>query len=380
MLAGCRSTPDKSVSDAPATDSPSSDGGDSPDPGSDDPSDSPSDSPTDSPSGDGPLQLVGAALPGDTVATRLVIDAGVIVEVGGDTRSDLDTVDLSGHWLAPAFIDSHVHLAYLPEHEALVAGGVIGAVDLAAPIEAIGSDRGALRVLWSGPMITAIDGYPTRSWGQDGYGIQVATESAIDSAVDGLSSAGAQVLKLPITSAPVLSEAELTHAVTQGKARSMKTTSHALSDEQAMLAATVGIEVLAHMPTAALSAETIAAWSDRAVVPTVDAFGGGSNAVANLSALHQAGTAILYGTDFGNSRTAAIQGDEIDLMMRAGMSGAEILASGTRVPAEFWGFDELGSLEVGKAACLLVLDADPHADPMVLARPEQVWVDGQRAD
>ena len=105
------------------------------------------------------------------------------------------------------------------------------------------------------------------------------------------------------------------------------------------------------------------------MITTLAAFGGGSATVANLAALRARGTIVLYGTDFGNRRTAGIDAAELALMSAAGMDGAAILAAGTQVPAEYWGFSELGRIAPGKAADLLVLDADPLVDPLTLARP-----------
>ena len=65
-------------------------------------------------------------------------------------------------------------------------------------------------------------------------------------------------------------------------------------------------------------------------------------------------------------------------MLDAGMSGSAILSAGTREPATFWGFTDLGTLEVGKQASILILDADPRTDALSLARPVSVYISGNR--
>ena len=55
-----------------------------------------------------------------------------------------------------------------------------------------------LTVLASGPMVTAIDGYPTQSWGRDGYGLEVTGIQEAIEAVQYLHGLGAKVIKLPI--------------------------------------------------------------------------------------------------------------------------------------------------------------------------------------
>jgi len=86
--------------------------------------------------------------------------------------------------VTPAFIDSHVHLVDAPAGSAFAARGVAGAVDLAAPVAIFGADMDPLRVLATGPMVTAQLGYPTQSWGADGYGIACADAAAAVAGVD----------------------------------------------------------------------------------------------------------------------------------------------------------------------------------------------------
>lgn len=337
---------------------------------------------------DGGVALLNATLAGggpvDVEFQEGRISAVVAAGSGGVPSSEaVTTVDLSGLWLAPAFIDSHVHLAYYAKAEEMAAGGVAAAVDLAAPLSwLIGLQQGGLplKVLASGPMVTAEGGYPTRGWGAGGYGLECADAAAAADAVRALAEAGAALIKLPVTSPPVLDEDALVAAVEAAHGLGLKVASHALSDGEAATAARVGADLLAHTPTEALAAETVAAWSDRTVISTLRAFGGGSAAVSDLAALRAAGARVLYGTDFGNTRTTGIDGEEIALLEEAGLDGAAILAAGTSAPADFWGLTELGEIAVGKEASLLVLSADPLLQPETLASPAQVWIAGARLD
>jgi imidazolonepropionase-like amidohydrolase len=138
------------------------------------------------------------------------------------------------------------------------------------------------------------------------------------------------------------------------------------------------MSLLAHTPTATLSDEAVAAWASRGVISTLRAFGGGERAVDNLKRLHEAGATVLYGTDMGNSRTAAIDGSELALLASAGLSPEEILTAATSAPAATWGFEGLGGLTIGGAASFLLLDGDPLEDITRAASPAEVWVDGVR--
>ncbi len=324
----------------------------------------------------GSVLLAGGTVVGLGVAD-VRIGEGRIVEVGAALdRAGAEVVDVSRRFLVPSFIDSHVHLAYLPAEGAMADGGIAAAVDLAAPIEFLAAPHGSFRVVASGPMVTAVAGYPTRSWGSGGYGLECVDSAAAVAAVDTLFAAGAEVIKLPITGGAQLDTASLTAAAALAHELGLPVVSHALSDSEAAVAAEVGADVLAHTPTGGLSAASAAAWTGRAVVSTLGAFGGSGTTLSNLIALQNAGATVLYGTDFGNTRAAGIDGRELELMAAAGLTPAEILTSGTSAPAAFWGLDDLGTIAVGKAGSLLVLSADPLADAAVLAEPEQVWLAG----
>ena len=198
-------------------------------------------------------------------------------------------------------------------------------------------------------------------------------------AVAALADRGVALIKLPIDlGGPALDEDALRAAVEAAHQRGLPVAVHALSEEEAVLGARIGADVLAHTPTGGLSAETAQAWAGRAVVSTLAAFGGSTRTVAGLRALREAGTTVLYGTDFGNLRDTGISAREVALLVDAGLSGEEILLAGTRRPAALWGWDDLGRLQPGAEASLLILSADPRAEPDVLSTPEQVWVRGAR--
>ena len=290
---------------------------------------------------------------------------------------DAQVVDASGHWLVPGFIDSHVHLVYLPAADDLLRHGVVGAVDHAAPLSFFDGSFGDLRVLGSGPMITAPGGYPTVSWGKAGYGMECASAAEATSAVDRLAGLGAGLIKVPLTSGPQLDDLALAAVVARAHGHDLKVSIHALTADSARRAGAAKADVLAHTPTERLPKDVLETWRARAVITSLAAFGGGADAVANLSQLASLGATVLYGTDLGNSQVAAIQPDEIALMMAAGLDGGTILAAGTASPAAFWGFEDLGVIAPGKAASLLVLADDPRLNPMTLTEPAMVLVNGR---
>ena len=61
------------------------------------------------------------------------------------------------------------------------------------------------------------------------------------------------------------------------------------------------------------------------------------------------------------------------------MTAMQVLESATRVTAEAIGFGhELGTLEPGKIADLIVVDGDPSRDVGALSRVKAVFKDGLR--
>ncbi len=103
-------------------------------------------------------------------------------------------------------------------------------------------------------------------------------------------------------------------------------------------------------------------------------------AQANLKTLADADIPIAFGTDSGPP--ARFQGYfehmETELMAEAGLTPEQILRSATGVAAACVGLDDVGTIEPGKWADMVVLTADPLANIANLRTIESVWVAGNR--
>jgi len=86
----------------------------------------------------------------------------------------------------------------------------------------------------------------------------------------------------------------------------------------------------------------------------------------------QAGVRIAMGTDIGGYGYGE-NALELELLVEAGLTPAEAIEIGTKRAAECLGLDsEIGTLEAGKQADLLVVDGDPLEDVGLVRRSERL--------
>jgi imidazolonepropionase-like amidohydrolase len=83
--------------------------------------------------------------------------------------------------------------------------------------------------------------------------------------------------------------------------------------------------------------------------------------LAAIKALHDAGVPIVAGTDGGVPGFSLLR--ELELSVAAGLTPLQSIQTATVVPARVMGMErEVGTIEAGKVADLVVLDADPLAN------------------
>lgn len=142
-----------------------------------------------------------------------------------------------------------------------------------------------------------------------------------------------------------------------------------------------GVDVLAHAPDTTVGVDdallNLIVAHKMAMVPTLKMF---ASTVTTRPAyidpihavvrrFHALGGEILFGTDVGYMSDYATE-DEVAALVDCGLSPRDILRALTTAPAaRFQQSSERGTVERGKVADLVVLDADPSVDPSTLARP-----------
>ena len=101
--------------------------------------------------------------------------------------------------------------------------------------------------------------------------------------------------------------------------------------------------------------------------------------------MHRAGVPVLAGTDTAWYQPYTYAGfslhDELAQLVQAGLTPMESLQTATINPARFLGLEkDLGSVEEGKIANLVLLDADPLADIHNTTRISEVFLAGKEFD
>ncbi len=374
--------------------------------------------------GDGP------AVPGSTV----VWEHDRITWVGPDGHGDLEgasVVDAGGGAVLPGLIDSHVHLcldatlegvdrvaeeptARLAIRSAqsakrLFDAGVTTARDQGSrdgvAIEVASAQRSgwliAARILAAGRGITPTGGH---GWM---IGVEADGPDAVREAVGTEIERGADVIKLFPTGgvlgagahgfAVTMSLAEVRVAVEVAHAAGKLVGAHVHGPEGIDLVLEAGVDTVEH-GTAVTSeqAERMAA-SGVALVPTLAALAVMSDRQDELSpeladrvrevwdvakeSVRRAidtGVTVLAGTDAGTPfNPHGMLVNEIALLAELGLGNAGALRAATARAADVLRLDDLGRIEPGKRADLVVLGGDPLHDLGTLESPRAVVQDGK---
>lgn len=106
------------------------------------------------------------------------------------------------------------------------------------------------------------------------------------------------------------------------------------------------------------------------------------NAENAVKLLYESGVTILAATDAnpGSYAPAVAYGTsmhrEMKLLVHAGMTPIEVLASATRKVAEVFSIENIGAIEVGKKAVLILIEGRPDENITDTTKIKQIWIDG----
>ena len=141
----------------------------------------------------------------------------------------------------------------------------------------------------------------------------------------------------------------------------------------ALLGDTVGPEVGARIRASFTARDPAVAMRNRQNYAILE------KSVARLAA---AGALIVLGSDTGleDHIFGYVEQKELELMVAAGMTPAQVIVAATSRAAEFLGLRDAGTLAVGKRADFLVLDGNPLDDIRNTRRIVDIYIGGQRVD
>ena len=330
----------------------------------------------------------GAELPTPDCVVIVDVD-GKIARIGRSSEvalpDDLEVIGSVESWIGPGMIDAHVHLGFASA-EAELQRGLVAVRDLGAPSELLAGWRAVspsevaamLTLVASGPILTAPLGYPSTSWGADGYARFVESPDDARSAVDLLVAEGADLVKValePSGGAPVPSLGVVQAIVAAAHDHGLAVTVHALSAPMVTLALDAGVDELCHVPVERLTDAEILRIVEAGVpvVSTIETHSRNSSATDNAARLVAAGGILIYGTDLGNAGTrAGVDARELRHLSAAGLGPFGALRAATQGAANAAGFGGKagsGRLEVGEAARITMLAGNP-LDP---AASDTLW-------
>ncbi|MFC2078176.1 amidohydrolase family protein [Candidatus Bipolaricaulota bacterium] len=346
-------------------------------------------------SSDGALALVGGLLIDGTGSEPIedavvVIRGDLIVEAGaiGDVviPGNCDIIDVRGSAILPGFVNAHVHDGYREENlRAWARGGVTTVRDLGvlrrwtrgsregfALRDRLNSDPRNARLVASGPLVTTVGGY-------GGYAVSSADDAR--EKIDELIDTGADAIKIAIEDNlqgriwPLLSPDEVAAIVETAHARGVVVSAHVSRSEHVQTALDAGVDDVAHMAVDRVSSDLIEQMVEQGMVwvPTMELWACVAElhdvhwwlaaASMNLADFVAAGGRVALGTDFAGYTCSFDLGmpmTEIDLMADAGMAPMQIIVAATRNGAIACGIaDEVGTIEPGKIADVIVVDGNP---------------------
>ena len=355
-----------------------------------------------------------------------VVEGDRITQAG--QRADVEIpesatrVDLSGKTVMPALVNTHVHLASTRaeridqlQHMAYYGAGLT---------VSLGLDDGDVAFEMRDEVIadgarsrTAGRGITAPEEGRTEVPIWITSETEARTAVQELAANQVDLIKIWVDTrndqfvklTPALYGAVIDEAHSEG----LRVTAHIFNLEDAKGLLRAGIDAFAHgIRDRDIDDELVALWSERpnvvlvpnlpnpgvagdlswlsGTVPAADlqrmqeaqrdrpaaqeSFG---IQARNLARLSQAGITVAFGTD-GSTPWAVHQ--EMEDMVRSGMTPAQVIVAATRNSAELMQMTDIGTVEVGKSADFIVLDANPLDDITNTRRISEVYLRGTAVD
>ena len=347
------------------------------------------------------------------------------IVVGGTERTAPTVITGTSYTVVPGLIDIHAHLlaksprvdsdaamtAYLNEtlpallDEYLAAGftSVLSngdfwpaVADAKARVNT-GAVRGP-RLFILGPLLIASGAQPTITvcadspWCWEHVAVEVDDEQQAREAVDRIAEAGADGIEMVYDSAgnsPGFGRGVVRAIIERANAHDLPVMIDTHRPDDVSDALGAGVSRFVHTPQVRMSDALVdrVAAAGVAVATTVSGSGpfwGRPESPTfeprkvNVAALAGSGALVAFGTDnAGDWPVKVALAAEIDSLLQASLTPGQVLAALTVNAAAYLGrSEELGTIEIGKRADLLIVDGDPLADLEALKNVVAVVKDG----
>lgn len=371
----------------------------------------------------------------------VLVEAGRITRVGdaGDFNifSSIKVLDMAGKTIMPGIIDSHTHTAGdLMARQQYLSEGVTSICDLGSPISSMSRSQRAeffegrpiARLTQSGPIMTAPGGLPgALFWDEISY--QAGTVGDARAGVADLVNRGADVIKVYLDpwfdgNYPILSVDQLRGIVDEAHKIHKLVRSHVNKIAVLDIALDGGVDVVEHVPLPQPMDYRRNRWGGKVdlieyghfidkqmepledlikrmvdqgiiMVPTLSKLETSlkgspfpetiqtevfKRALETVNRFHDLGGEVSLGTDtilqWGDPMGMPVR--EMELLRHAGLAPMEVIHAATQLAARVCGNgDEMGTLEAGKLADMIVLEEDPLDDFSAFNRVSTVIQEGE---
>lgn len=306
-----------------------------------------------------------------------------------------DHVLTADQTLMPGVIDLHVHISF-SDIEDLLRSGVTTVRDLGHSDVLTfpgNGEPGEMRLISAGPFLSAPEGMATKIW--PSFTRVVRGPSQAKTSVSSLIDRGAGVVKVYLATRlrpldPLIPARTLRAISDIAHRAGLIVTAHTSDERSTVRALNGNVDELAHSPCRELSKSVLrrVVNGNVKVVATLDVYGKCPGSMANARAFTRLGGTLLYGSDLGNPGIPhTLDVRELELMGGAGLDNAQILTAATKGAAEQLGLTDLGTIEVGSIADLIVVSGDPLTDIhamanviLVMTGGKIVFADGSASD
>ncbi|KIO49889.1 amidohydrolase family protein [Nitrosospira sp. NpAV] len=342
--------------------------------------------------------------------------------------SNANVIDLGDATILPGFIELHAHLSFqnIPAGTVL-KHGITTIRDVGGPVHKPYGGNGSLRVLTSGPIITAPNGYPIPMLGKTNIATEVSTEKEARETVRDLINGGAVVIKVALEPGgeagapwssghdhghdsghghghhdqrsehapahpkpahdaskqtwPLLSENVVKAIVDEAHKHNRKVTAHIAEAAGARIAINAGIDEWAHMPCDAIPESLLkkAVEQDVKIVTTLDTLSKCSGVAHNAAVWAALGGELLYGAEIAHPDIPrGIDAQELIYMRQMAKMGLiDVLRAATSKAGQHLNWPLLGTLQPGAPADIIAVRGDPSQNLKILEYPDLVISGGK---